>query len=139
MEESAYKNVSLDQVLLPGVDNPLTPTQYIPSSAIAALNIVRFDQTSFPAPVSPNASSSTTVNHNLGYNPEVIAFVSASTTGTSWILPYRAVDAITGVNMYEVNYEFVPGGVTFYHRYFSGVYVNQTDYITYRFIEPFTK
>ncbi len=132
--DEGYKNVSLDQALLPGADNPLQPSQYIPSTAISTLDVVVHSNTSFPAPISPNASSSTTVQHALGYNPQVVAYVSFTSTGTPRLLPHIEPDAVTGLPMYLIDYECIPGGVTFFHRYFT-TYVNQTNYIDYRFLQ----
>lgn len=41
MDDSAYKNISLDQALLPDRDNPLLPTQNIPNSGLGGLTIIQ--------------------------------------------------------------------------------------------------
>lgn len=75
-----YKNVSLDQALLPDRDNPLLPAQFIPNTGLNTFKIIQIGT----AVINKAANSSigtVTIQHGLGYVPAVLVYQGNSTDG----------------------------------------------------------
>lgn len=135
---SIYRNVSLDQVLLPERDSPLMPTQFVQNAGVGALNIISTGgPITMPAVVSPNGSTSVTVLHGQGTSPFMLPFFRFSSNGTRRPLPYTefqsSVEASPGAAKWKIDYEFVTvsgnPSVTFNQVYISGTYPTGTYYI----------
>jgi len=96
--------------------------------------IVETDTITLASPAGTGTSSNVVVPHSLGYKPLVLAFVSFSSLGTSFPLPYNEVDIFTGVVGWQVGMEVTDIDITFFHRNIT-VASSVTDYIRYYILQ----
>lgn len=96
--------------------------------------IVQTGETTLASPNLSLSSSFVNVDYSFAFKPIVFAFVSLSSGGTRFLLPYQDVDvaggADTGKVKSQVSYEVVPGFITFYYRNITSA-VSGTAYIRY--------
>lgn len=115
-----------------------TPDQLVFNSSNNLFKIVETGTATVTAPGSTGSSAYTSVTHEVGKNPTVMAFVSFSPTGTAFPMPYHGMEVI-GTNAGRVNNEIsfeVVGGdtITFYWRRLAGG-GSGTAYIRYYIVE----
>lgn len=98
-----------------------------------AFEIILSGKATLTSPNSAGSSTNVSFNHNLGYQPLVLAFVAFSPAGTRLPLPYLSPhvipDANAGLIDYQISLEVVGNDtITFYHRDIAAA-SNVTDYI----------
>lgn len=122
-----------------GVDvETAEPDELVFNSSNNLFKIVETGTTTITAPATTGTSTNSSVTHEVGKNPTVMAFVSFSPTGTAFPMPYFGLELIgasAGRVNNQISFEVVGGDtITFYWRRLAGG-GSGTAYVRYYIIE----
>lgn len=113
-----------------------TDDEVVFNSGNNLFKIVRTGSVTFDSPNAAGTSTNASVEHDLGYVPIVMAFVSLSSLGTAFPMPYIVPDltGTLGLVAAQISFEASDDNIIFFQRDLSRANI-WTNYIRYYIVQ----